>query len=315
MRSAMTRTPFDHFAKALMIARESPFGRAESELELPGEALSADIAWTPYPKRLPRRPRDALDRMSRTASLWEFFHKPPSREVFLTCVQKLLAWFGRRCVEAREHNRRPPPAPLLWTVSAGLPRRLFASDSFEAMKGWPRGFYADVATGHVRIVVVSQLPRVRDTLLLRLMGAHRTLRDAIDDLRALPADAPERIIALPHLLRLRITASTDDHVMNHKQFLKITESLMQEHERAIEERGIERGIVRGIEQGIERGIERGIAPLLSLIGRKLQRPLTEEERSVVSARLDLLGPDRLGDVALDLDRDALAVWLADPDAT
>jgi hypothetical protein len=74
------------------------------------------------------------------------------------------------------------------------------------MKAWLTGFHADPIAGCVRLVVVSELPRTRDTLLLRLMGGGRTLRDAIADLTALPVDAPERILALPHLKRLRIAA-------------------------------------------------------------------------------------------------------------
>ena len=178
------------------------------------------------------------------------------------------------------------------------------------MRAWPSGYYADRITGRVRIVVVSQLPRTRDTLLLRLMGAGRTLRDAITDLGALPVDAPERILALPHLVRLRIAPATEDQVMNHKQFLKITENLVREHERAIEARGIE----QGIERGIERGIEQGLAPLLGQIARKLRRALTDDDRRAIATRLDLVGPERLGDVVLDFNGDALAAWLADPDA-
>ncbi len=45
------------------------------------------------------------------------------------------------------------------------------------------------------------------------------------------------------------------------------------------------------------------------------RPLADAERAEVLRRLDTLGPDRIGDVVLDLERDALAAWLADPDAT
>ena len=307
----MTRTPFDRFAKALVIGHESPFGRAESELELPGDSQFADLAWTPDPKRLPRRPRDALDRMARVASLWEFFHQPPSIETLLACVQKLLAWFARRSADARKRSRKPPPVPLLWVVSAGVPRRLLAGVAFEAMRAWPSGFYADRVSGHVRIVVVSQLPRTRDTLLLRLMGAGRTLLDAIADLEALPDDAPERILALPHLVQLRIEpASTEHRTMNRKQFLKATDGLAREYEQMIEARGVK----RGIEQGIERGIERGIAPLLGQIARKLHRPLTDADRRAITARLDLVGPDRLGEVVLDFNSDALAAWLADPDA-
>ncbi len=85
-------------------------------------------------------------------------------------------------------------------------------------------------------------------------------------------------------------------------------------ERGIE-RGIEQGIAKGVQRGIERGIEQGIAPLLSLISRKLRRPLTDADRRAVATHLDLVGPERLADAVLDLDGDALSAWLRDPNAT
>ena len=48
-----------------------------------------------------------------------------------------------------------------------------------------------------RLVVVSELPVTRDTLLVRLLGAGSTLKHAIAELQALPAEAPERRLALP----------------------------------------------------------------------------------------------------------------------
>jgi hypothetical protein len=46
-------------------------------------------------------------------------------------------------------------------------------------------------------VVVKELPVTRDTLLLRLLGAGSVLKHAIAELQALPAEAPERRLALP----------------------------------------------------------------------------------------------------------------------
>lgn len=53
---------------------------------------------------------------------------------------------------------------------------------------------------------------------------------------------------------------------------------------------------------------------LSLFARRLGRPLTAPEQATVRARLDVLGADRVGDVALDLTPEALTAWLDDPDA-
>ncbi len=47
----------------------------------------------------------------------------------------------------------------------------------------------------------------------------------------------------------------------------------------------------------------------------LSWPLADADRRAVATRLDLVGPERLSDVVLDLDGDALAAWLADPNAT
>ena len=54
---------------------------------------------------------------------------------------------------------------------------------------------------------------------------------------------------------------------------------------------------------------------MRLFERKLARPLTEAEHGSLSARLDTVGPARLGDVVLDLDGMALDAWLRDPAAT
>ncbi len=71
------------------------------------------------------------------------------------------------------------------------------------------------------------------------------------------------------------------------------------------------GIEQGVEQGIEQGIERALGHQFE---RKLGRTLAADERATLRARLTALGPERLGDVVLDLDGVALLAWLVDPAA-
>lgn len=66
---------------------------------------------------------------------------------------------------------------------------------------------------------------------------------------------------------------------------------------------------------LEEGRDEGLAPLVHLFERRLHRPLDETEHDTLRTRLHTLGPNRLGDVVLDLTPDALAAWLADPAAT
>jgi len=58
----------------------------------------------------------------------------------------------------------------------------------------------------------------------------------------------------------------------------------------------------------------GLGPLQHQFSRRLGRPLTAAEHATLLSRLRTHGPDRLGDVVLDLSRDELAVWITDPAA-
>jgi hypothetical protein len=61
-------------------------------------------------------------------------------------------------------------------------------------------------------------------------------------------------------------------------------------------------------------VDKGLEPLAHLFERRMGRRLRDAERRALHERLHRLGPERLGDVVLDLAADQLAAWLADPDA-
>ena len=66
------------------------------------------------------------------------------------------------------------------------------------------GVYHAVPGLAMRLVVLAELPRTRETVLLRLLGAGRLLREALADLSALADDAWERSIATPLLVHFRL---------------------------------------------------------------------------------------------------------------
>lgn len=73
-------------------------------------------------------------------------------------------------------------------------------------------------------------------------------------------------------------------------------------------------LMRLLDEREARGRDEGLAPLVRQFERRLGRALTADERATLRARLATHGPERLGDVVLDLAPDALAAWLADIDA-
>jgi hypothetical protein len=68
------------------------------------------------------------------------------------------------------------------------------------------------------------------------------------------------------------------------------------------------------DEAIQKGIEQGLQPLRHQIERRLGRRLDAAEQAVLLRRFATVSGDRLGDIVLDLSADALAAWLADPDA-
>ena len=115
------------------------------------------------------------------------------------------------------------------------------------MTGWPCGIYESPPLHCTRLVVVNELPVARDTLLVRLIGAGSVLKQAIAELQALSADAPERRLALPVLLRLRLTVPTDpaQQTSDDQEFLMNTQDIVETWRRE----AIQEGVKQGLEQG------------------------------------------------------------------
>ncbi len=73
-------------------------------------------------------------------------------------------------------------------------------------------------------------------------------------------------------------------------------------------------IARGSPAMLKALFDARLGVLAGQFKKRLGRDLTTLERGVLVARLQRLGADRLSDVVLDTQGEALALWLADPDA-
>jgi hypothetical protein len=88
--------------------------------------------------------------------------------------------------------------------------------------------YQTPAVLHTGLVVLSQLPETPNTLILRLMGAGRTLKRALTELERLPEDARERHVALPALLEYRLALlEQPTRTPEDEEFLMDTQDIVQ----------------------------------------------------------------------------------------
>lgn len=101
------------------------------------------------------------------------------------------------------------------------------------MTGWPAGFWEGPPAAPLHVVVLRSLPRVRGTLLLRLMGRGATLQEAIQDLHALPEDAWERQVSMRLLVTFRFEIPQDSLEAEEMKTLREIKAMYAEWEQQI----------------------------------------------------------------------------------
>jgi hypothetical protein len=175
----------------------------------------------------------------------------------------------------------PLPLPIQWIISSGRPDGGIEGLAFRPMDGWPTGFYEGPPLLWTRLVVVNELSVARSTLMLRLLGAGAVLRRAIAELKALPADAPERMLALPILVKLRLTVMSEpvQRTPEDEEFLMDTADIVEMwRQEAIQEGvalGLKQGLEKGVQQGLEKGVQQGLAQGLERERKLLLRLLRQ----------------------------------------
>jgi hypothetical protein len=237
------RTRYDQFGKLLLRAALHRRGAVETDAEILAEPRRIDLRFLPdAPRRLEADAAGLLERITAGPSTLELFHDTPGGDALAGCFVK----HG----QLRHHLalREPAsPTPIQWVISSGRPISGIAGLWLRPLAGWPTGIYEGPPLLGTRLVVVSELPRVRDTLLVRLLGAGQVLRQAIADLKALAPTAPERRIALPILLRLRLEVSADpaQRTTDDQEFLMDTQDIVE----AWRQEAIQEGERAGFQQG------------------------------------------------------------------
>ncbi|HEY0989467.1 MAG TPA: DUF4351 domain-containing protein [Kofleriaceae bacterium] len=271
MVAAVIRNPFDRFGKQLVRDALKGRGSVETDAGVPADTRHIDLWFTPHegcalsPDHL-----GLLGRITSRSVTIEFFHNTPSGDELHVCLIKHGEF--RRFL-ARQKTL--PPQPIQWVISSGRPDAGIEGLGFRPMTGGLRGLYESPPLHYTRLVVVSELPVARDTLLVRLLGGGSVLRHAIAELQALPAEAPERRLALPVLLRLRMIVPTDpaQQTSDDQEFLMDTQDIVEIWRRE--------AIQEGVQQGLEQG-ERKL--LLRLLRRRFGVEVDGEiERRVAAA--------------------------------
>jgi hypothetical protein len=225
MVAGAMRTRFDQFGKQMV--RDALEGRCsvEADAEVPADTRRIDLWVTPREAGAsPPNHLGLLGLITRSSVTLEFFHNTPSGDELAACLIKhgeFRHFLSRR--------KTLPPLPIQWVISSGRPDAGIDGLGFRPMRGASCGIYESPPLQWTRLVVVNELPVTRDTLLVRLLGAGSVLKQAIAELQSLPAEAPERRLALPVLLRLRLAVPTDpaQQTSDDQEFLMNTQDIVE----------------------------------------------------------------------------------------
>jgi hypothetical protein len=195
--------PYDDLAKTVGKDALSASGPTTIEHAISRSTQRADIRHDPDPERAAERARlGLLGRIAEVLCLIEVYgHVPDGREWRGCLIKHFAHWEASRRKARTDNERRrvkgldPEPfvKPMLWILAVSFSEPMLRKLTVRTRAGWPKGVHFHGDDLHrVGIVVASELPRDRSTLLVRTMVAGPLLADAIAELAVLPEDAIER---------------------------------------------------------------------------------------------------------------------------
>jgi len=280
------RSPYDQFAKRLSRDACRGVARVETDAEVEVDTLRFDLWVEVDPLKIGHLARFGLLGdifCSAPAIVLDIFRSTPSLKRVVNSHRKHLNF----CHDLP--RRKPPrPEPSLWMFSAGRPTSALEAFYCAPYEGWVPGVYRAGPVFDMRIVVISELPRTRETLLLRLMGSTPTIELAREDLKALPETAPERHLADRIVLDIldRIPKDRKRRSTLEQEFWETMHSLAKE----LKEQGRKQGLKQGRKQGLQEGLEEGLCTareMLTGFYEELFGPLSAELLASLQTTRDL----------------------------
>ncbi|MBD2386847.1 hypothetical protein [Cylindrospermum sp. FACHB-282] len=253
----MTRFIHDQFAKDYLEELLKSYGKVEAPSRVAGEVREIDVLFSPS---IPQNPNlqtlGLLGRLADNTAILEPYRNPASKEEICDCLLKLLELRGAL---QREANRNKTAIqelanPKLWILTPTASTTLLAGFGATQKADWLPGVHFLPEYLRTAIVAIHQLPRIQETLWIRILGRGTTQKQAIDELETLPSNNPFRRATLELLYNLQKslvisqTPEADDKVL----IMRLTPYYQQDREQAIQE-GRQKGIQEGIQEGRQEG--------------------------------------------------------------
>jgi hypothetical protein len=238
----MTQTPFDQLSKQYLTEFLEPLGEVKRQYEVPGEAKFVDVWFVPNPVATPGEDLGLLGQMVQKPCMFEPYRDVPSRTNVRVSVMKLVWVQEDERRKAKQDELAEEDQPMLWVLAATLSRPLLQAANGLTQPDWPPGVYFVADLFKTALVAIDQLPVVPETLLLRVLGRDQTQKQAIEEVIALPVDAPQRrrILRLVASWKVRIDMGELEGFVEREEIMTITKAFLT-WEQETENRGRQEG--------------------------------------------------------------------------
>jgi hypothetical protein len=254
--------PFDQFGKSLAERFVELYARVDIECEVQHAAQSVDIVFEPDGRVPPQELGGWLGRIAVAGpGMIECFSRAPRMDEVEACIYKRDGLSMMRAQRARQDGRPRPERPRLWLLSAGRPREVMRAYEAEPLARWPVGFWT-LRRGHgLYVVVLPELPRTPDTLVLRLLGRDTTLEQAVSECAHLPRSSPMMRRLKPVLLAFKPHILQDLPRNSDMNLREKVDAMYADWERKTAARGRKEGRKEGERAALVRLLERRFGAL------------------------------------------------------
>ena len=293
----MTRFPYDQFAKDYLKELLQPLGEVETSRKVPAEITEIDVYFVPSSQpSIDKIELGLLGRLADKTALFEPYRNAVKISEIRGCMKKVFYLIS----EVERENKRDNIAtvedelPKVWILTPTASKAIL--NSFNAIpdeENWGKGIYFLGESVKTAIVVIHQLPRIPETLWLRLLGKGNVQKQAINELQELSPDNPSRAKAIDAVLSLRsileITQNQNQNIDEEDRELVMALSpiYLQQLEEAKQ---------KGVQQGVRTVIEN----LLQVRFGSLDREL-----STIIEPISRLSPQEFTPLLLQLSREEL----------
>ena len=249
------KTIFDQLAKAILTAALRDVAQLESNREIRGHVLEADLWVEPDENR--DSVLSALGMLGRMVALGPCLIEPfsgvPKEHELRSCILKQYSLAHAQRRDAKTKRTPASPFPRLWVIAAGSPDAATEAMELRSMQDWSSmSLEGAVLCGRpfdrFYLVVVRKLPRTPETVFLRLLSRGTTFREAIYDLAQVPESTPELAVVAERIMHVLVVFGKelpqDDLEENDMEALRDIEAAYSDWERRVKAEAKRETLVR-----------------------------------------------------------------------